>query len=114
MRGAEELVTARKRGTAVSMVFVDLDLPRIPLDLLDVGHVLVEDSDRLSGVDLRCVHGLPVCVSGENGGRTKAFAQACSDAGATRVIASVHRRLANGETVVVEVTDSKGVLTWTE
>lgn len=107
MRGATELLSARLQGYAPSMVFVDLDIGPIPGEFRGLDQVQVEDDDRASSVDLRCVYGLAVNVSGENPGKTRAIAQACVDAGATRVITHISEGCK-----VVAVEDTEGVLTW--
>lgn len=107
MRGATELLNARLQGYRPAMVFVDLDIGPVAEEFRGEDQVQIEDTDRLSGLDLRCVYGLTVNVSGENAGKTRGVAQACLDAGASRVITNI----SDGRKVI-EVADTEGVLTW--
>ena len=109
MRGAQELVAARLKGFMPGLVFVDLDLPPIRIR---AGHIQIDPSDRLSSLDLRCIHGLAVAVSGVDLTKTRAIAGACAEAGATRVIATIHQDLGGGNLRAIEVTDTKGSMTW--
>lgn len=111
MRGAVELVNARLRGFSPAVVFVDLDIPPIPELHRSDEQVQIEAGDRLSSLDLRCVYGLLVCVSGENAEKARAIASACMEAGALRVITTLHRVL-KGRHEAIEVTDTLGVLEW--
>lgn len=112
MRGAVDLLKARLTGYQPSMVFVDLDTGQMPVAYRQLSQIQIEESDRVSGLDLRCVYGLRVSVSGLNAGKTKAIAQACEEAGATRVFAFISKALPNGEFSVIEMTDTEGLATW--
>ena len=109
MRGTSELIKARLSGDCPKVVNVDLDLPTLPTC---VGRIQVETDDRLSSADLRCVQGLTVAVSGEVADRAHAFAALCKQSGAARVITTISRRTTGGCFEVVEVVDTKGILTW--
>lgn len=109
MRGAEALLRARLSGYQPTMVFVEVDLPDLPLG---IDQIQIQASDRLSSLDLRCLYGLNVSVSGENGPRTRQIALAATQVGATRVIAYTSVKRVGGEFEVVEVFDSEGIATW--
>lgn len=109
MRGATEFTKARLAGYVPGFVSVDLDFGR--LDIRE-GAIQIEDADRMSSIDLRCVHGLPVAISATNAARAHAVAQVCVECGASRVITTVSRALAHGLFEVIEVADTEGTLTW--
>jgi hypothetical protein len=63
-------------------------------------------SEPLSGIDLRCIVGLTVILSGPVARRVDAVRQACLDAGAVRVVAAV---VAAGAVSVVDTRDKVAV-----
>lgn len=73
----------------------------------------VEASDPIARLDLRCIVGLTVDVSGdeEHSDRIKRVFNACVKAGAGRVIGAINR-VVGGERKPVEYLDSAEVLTW--
>lgn len=109
MRGAVEFTKARLAGYVPGYVSVDLDFGR--LDIRE-GAVQIEADDRMSSLDLRCVHGLTVAISATNAARAHAVAQVCVECGARRVITTVSRALTNGTFDVIEVADTEGTFTW--
>jgi len=109
MRGHRELIAARLQGYAPSLVFLELDFGRIPLA---VDQVQIEETDRLSSIDLRCVRGLNVSVSGVGSLRVKQIAQAAIHAGAMRVLTFVSAPKPNGTNEITEMTDTDGSYVW--
>jgi hypothetical protein len=113
MRGHEPLIAMRMRGMTPSTVelMVDQRMPswfwrewpteRHPGEPIHA-RILVGETDSPQLLDLRCLIGLTVQVNGPNPERVATVAQACTDAGAARVITSC-----NGA-----FTDTEGVLTW--
>jgi hypothetical protein len=67
---------------------------------------VTEPANRL---DLRALQGLPVEVDGTDPERVEALAQACTQAGASRVIASVVRFDQRGTCHLVRQTDTEGI-----
>lgn len=121
MRGHQLLSDVRRAGFAPHQVNVDLDVPRLPLahfaDMARAGfaQLQVEPADAVHRLDLRCVVGLVVLVSGRDAERVANVAAACVAAGAERVIATTHETdddPVDPTFTVVRVTDSAGVLTW--
>jgi hypothetical protein len=75
--------------------------------------LFIEPEDNLRTLDLRCIVGLRVKVTGNDADRVKAVAQACEAASAKRVIASTFQPIDQYPGIeLVEVTDTEGVLTW--
>jgi hypothetical protein len=97
MRGHEEIAAARRRGAGPSMVWIDCDgynegvarLRALGCWLADWIELRPEDNPLR--LDLRCVIGLLVLVSGLDERRVAAVARACEAAGARQVIASWHK-----------------------
>jgi hypothetical protein len=94
MRGHEPLIALRRSGKRPSMVFIDAfedssdswrDWPKN-----DPAHAQLEvlPDDSIPGLDLRCVVGLPVMVTGHSKARVDAIRDACIEAGAKRVVAA--------------------------
>ena len=109
MRGHTELIRARLNGYTPGLVFVELDIPRIQLG---PDQVQVEESDRLSSLDFRCLHGLNVSVSGVCSLRVKQIAQAAIQAGANRVLTFVSASKGCVEHEIIEMTDTEGSYVW--
>lgn len=121
MRGHTLLADLRRGGYVPHHVHVDLDLPKLPsswlLDAARTGYpqVQVEASDALHRLDLRCVVGLVALVSGNDSARVEAISEACRQAGAERVIATMREPrggATDGVFEVVRITDTQGVLSW--
>lgn len=107
MRGLDNLVRWRMQGITPEVVRIDLDSPYwAPSE-----HVVVEDKDRMSTMDLRAVQGLVVLVSGTNPSKTQAVAELCESMGAQRVIVTVGQ-LSRGRHQVIEIKDTDGILVW--
>lgn len=116
MRGHEALQAMRRRGKVPAIVFVATDRDATehyrnwPADTPDMASILVERSEAAHRLDLRCLVGLTVCVSGCDEDRVGAVALACERAKALRVIAVTS--IQDGEGVAITtVTDTSGVLT---
>lgn len=122
MRGHESLLKMRMAGKAPRSVWVSLfPLQKWVLDWASNretaadAEIMVEDTDAINRLDLRCLVGLdPVYVNGPEGEQTKRLADACIQAGAKRVLASYfawnhpeHVRL-----VRMTETTSEGVRQW--
>lgn len=95
MRGHQALIAMRSRGRRPAMVWMDTDRDGLRC-WSDWGrgsqtwaHLQIDPTDRPALTDLRCIVGLTVIVEGQNDERVEAFAQACRDHGAGRVLAVV-------------------------
>lgn len=108
MNGMQELIDMRLNGRVPRLLYVDLDVGRIPSE----GYLQIGADEALSSLDLRAVQGLAVSVSGIDGKRVKAVAKACEDAGARRVLGNVCVELPENQFEVIEVTDTEGLFTW--
>lgn len=121
MRGHTQLIAMRKRRHRPTFVSIDVAADRNPW-LYDHWHeqglqayLLVEHTDPVERLDLRCVVGLLVFVDGSIDDRQRVVAvyEAAVAAGASRVLGALHRR--HGEELApVEYMDTAGVLTWLE
>lgn len=73
-------------------------------------------ADKPDRAALRCIVGLDVNVSGDDAERVHAMRDACVEAGASRVVATVFENKDSGPDYercrAIEVTDTKGLLTW--
>lgn len=49
-------------------------------------HIQVMDSELISSLDLRCVVGMPVLITGDDKARLNLIADACVECGASRVV----------------------------
>lgn len=119
MHGHEPLIALRLRGQRPTLVGVHIGPDR---DWLAshwqeweglTPHLLIEPADSIASLDLRCLVGLMVDVSGDvsDAPRVRRVFDACVAAGASRVMGALHRT--RGEIFeVVEHMDSAGVLTW--
>ncbi len=108
MKGMENLIRMRLNGRVPAVLWVDLDIERLPSE----GHLHIGHSESISSLDLRAVQGMVLAVSGIDSGRVKSISSALKAAGARRVISTVSRRFGEGEFLVTEVTDTEGVLEW--
>lgn len=108
MKGLDSLVKMRLEGRIPSLLYVDIDTEKMPGE----GHLQIEQTEPIYGLDLRAVQGLVVSVSGCSAPRVAAIAGACSEAGARRVIAHTMELTVGGEFKVTKVTDTDGLFTW--
>jgi hypothetical protein len=108
MTGLEELVRMRLEGRVPSLLYVELDVGRIPGE----GNLFIKNEEPVHSIDLRAVQGLVVSVSGCNSERVKLIASACEENGARRVIANISDALPNSSFEVIEVMDTEGWFTW--
>lgn len=111
MRGHLPLLEMRRRGAVPEIVFVDTEPGRMrqwaewPALHPDLATIEVEPGDPLNRLDLRCVVGLRVSVSGNDEARVRAVVEACIAAQANRVVGTV-THMAGGNATVVLVTDT--------
>jgi hypothetical protein len=99
MRGHEPLIALRRAGWKPAMAWVSVDgysetftnLSRLGFPPLDAIELAATDSP--ARVDLRCVIGMTVEVSGSDERRVAATARACRDFGATQVVAMTPDRI---------------------
>lgn len=102
MTGHEALIAMRKRGYVPRVVFIDTTPDHLSMqrEWTDVNRshacINIAESDSLAGLDLRCVVGLSVVVSGESLSRCKAVGLMSEQAGAKRIIVNVTRPLQHG------------------
>jgi glycine/D-amino acid oxidase-like deaminating enzyme len=108
MKGMQDLIDMRLQGRVPSLLYVDLDVGRMPGE----GHLQIGAKEPLYSLDLRGVQGLVVSVSGLDGKRVKAVAKACEEAGARRVLGNVCAERHENQFEVIEVTDTEGLFTW--
>lgn len=117
MRGHQQLIAMRNAGAVPDVVWIDTDLPKLPMpgDWHEItprhAHLQLDASDRLARLDLRCVIGLTVSVSGSDVHRVRAVRDACIDAKAKRVIAATTTPIGIDEFIafkLVELTDTAG------
>jgi hypothetical protein len=120
MLGHEPLIAMRRRGGVPSLVCIetqaclDRRLAREwPVIDPSCARVLIDPSDAVTRLDLRCLVGMSVVVDGDRGERVKAVVDACIAAGAKRVVGHVCVADPTRETFdLIEVFDTEGVLTW--
>jgi hypothetical protein len=122
MQGHEPLLAMRRAGQAPAVVFIDVDLPTLvpmPLDLQwqEVTPLLasieIGADETVARLDLRCVIGLTVHVSGVLHRRVSTVRDACIAAKAKRVIASfmvVDAKARDGYSID-HITDTEGHMT---
>jgi hypothetical protein len=93
MRGHHALIEMRSKGYAPSIVWFDLEPGRLPMaddwqrESPTHAHLQIEAADRVATLDLRCLVGLTVAVSGPDAALVKRVAEACEQAKAARVVA---------------------------
>lgn len=118
MRGHTDLIAMRRHGVVPRMVYVDTDPGHVRHDHLmpfdpDFVQVFVDPKEHANLLDLRCLVGLTVQVSGLDATRVAAITAACVDAKAGRVIGVTHERVPYGSTFeVVAITDTEGAMQW--
>lgn len=119
MRDFDYLREMRRRGFAPMKVYIDLDFeihygqgvrfnPELP-------HLFLADAANVRTMDLRCLTGLDVQVNGFNAVRLAAVAEAIMKVEPSRLITVRHADAGAGEWrhfPIIEVTDTKGVVTW--
>jgi len=101
MRGHEALVAMRRRGVRPVMADISdgmdgLGCWRDWQDWTGTAQIEVQPGDSISRLDLRCLVGLFVIVSGTDESRVKRLHDACVEAGASAVMATVYERTAGG------------------
>lgn len=109
MRGHEQIAERRRAGYVPPMVWVLTDgysegiawlrAMNFPL----VGHIELKHSDNPKRLDLRCVIGLVVEVSGSDERRVSAVARVCIEHGAKQVIAAYLTTTKPGEDFDLQV-----------
>jgi hypothetical protein len=92
MRGHQDLIALRRKGVKPPLVWLSCGrsdgLRRHREETGALGeHIEIDEGDIIERLDLRCLVGLAVDVSGDDRGRVLALAKACEEAGASRVIA---------------------------
>lgn len=102
MRGHLPIIAMRQRGLVPRTVFIDAfeDLSKgwrhWPAVDMALPQVEILPDDQLTNLDLRFVVGLQVMVTGHHPRRVQAIADACTTAGAKRVVATcIHADTAN-------------------
>lgn len=119
MTGHEALVAMRKRGFTPRVVFIDTEPDALemwrhwPDENRSHACISVGREESLIGLDLRCVVGLVVIVSGENAARGKAVGALCEQAQASRVVVNVTRTVWRNDcphSEVLHCTDTAGVI----
>lgn len=99
MKGHDALIAMRRRGTTPAVVFLDTEpcFVRAWADWQQhtpaAASVWVEPGESMQRIDLRCVVGLPVVVTGMNAERVRAVADAAAKAKAKAVTGYVYRYL---------------------
>lgn len=78
MRGHDLIVKTRLAGFSPASVHIDFDT-LVPNDGVH-GHILIEPSDCIPLLDLRCLVGLTVFIHGEDPARVAEAAAACAHA----------------------------------
>lgn len=122
MRGHQDLIAMRRSGYVPHVVFVDIGPDRLRMSdgwaerNPASAYLCVGGDERPSRSDLRCVVGLTVSVHGEDVAAVHAMRDACIEAKAKRVIATVTKctnatpKYERFETI--EVTDTEGHMVW--
>lgn len=114
MRGHEPLIALRRRGLRPLLAIVDM-LPGYTEVTATrggwhenshrgqvVAHVEVLEAESVGRLDLRCLVGLHVIVSGEDDAAVMRLHRACIDAGAVWVLSHVMQRREDGSEIVGE------------
>lgn len=92
MRGHEQLRAMRLRGFRPRLVLVHVghDVAQFWRDWREEtpehAHIEIADGEPLSSLDMRCVVGLPVVITGDDARRVDAVFEACVACDAARVI----------------------------
>jgi hypothetical protein len=119
MIAIEHLREMRRRGFAPGKVYVDLDFEMqygklVPFSA-NAPHLHIGPSVNARTLDLRCLKDLDVQVNGFDAQRIEQVALAVEQAEPSRLITVRHSTFGEGEWIsfpIVEVTDSKGIVTW--
>lgn len=106
MNGHEPIRALRQQGFKPAYVWLQ-DSGLIPTDHA----VTLAKTDIPEALDLRFVVGTTVLVESASKDRLTRLSQACVDARAARVIASLHAG-PDAHFEVTEITDTEGVMTW--
>jgi hypothetical protein len=119
MTGHEALIAMRKRGYVPRVVFIDTDPDPLAMERnwpdVNRSHACINvgPTDSLASLDLRCVVGLAVVVSGHSSERCRRLGKLCEDAGAKRVVVTIVRTTWRGDmprSEVLACTDTAGVI----
>lgn len=116
MKGQEALLAMRKAGKAPSAVFIETATDRLKQssdwqhNTPGMAALLIEPDDIPAMLDLRCVVGLLVSISGDCEELVGRVHEACVAANAKRVVSSVFSTK-SGRTLT-RINDSDGVLEW--
>lgn len=106
MNGHEPIRTLRQQGFKPAYVWLQ------DSGILRTDHaVTLTPSDIPESLDLRFLVGTTVILESASKDRLTRLSQACVDARARRVIASLHAGAA-GRFEITEVTDTEGDMTW--
>lgn len=108
MRGHDSLIRMRTTGQKPAMVEVRCEAPSA---YRPVGGIVIEPEDRIERLDLRCVIGCFVMLTGVDDARVREAFAALQDHGAQRVIGHVIKPRAN-DVDLLEIMDTDGVMTW--
>ena len=117
MKGHHALIAMRNKGKTPSIVFVETTNDRLrqaaAWQQLNPGmaQILIEPEDVPAMLDLRCVVGLLVSISGDCAELVGRVHDACLEAGAKRVISSVCQLGRYGRELT-RISDTEGILTW--
>jgi len=119
MRDFDYLREMRRRGFAPMKVYIDLDFQilygkGVPFNP-ELPHLYLDETKNVRTMDLRCLAGLDVQVNGFNKIRLAVVAEAIAKVEPSRLITVRHHDIGIGEWrhfPIVEVTDTKGVVTW--
>lgn len=111
MRGHEQLIALRRAGKAPGLVFVHIgrDPMRTWCDWASWSahaHLEVDPTESIATLDLRCLVGLTVMVSGLDEHRVLALHEACVAASAKRAIGAAYRPAPGGDLEIVAGFDS--------
>lgn len=122
MRGHEQLIEMRRAGYVPRVVMLDIghDKLRMAADWLSlkpqIAYLTIVETETPSPADLRCVYGLLVLVQGDDRRSVMAARDACIEAKAKRVVATVIETLSSEPNyeryAVAEMTDTEGEAVW--
>jgi len=111
MKGHEPLFAMRLQGWAPKDVHIDTSPSKLWREWQvwspDHAHLVVEPSDSVRLLDLRCVVGLLVFVNGSSHERVAEVIEAAKKAGARRVVGFVHPGRLPEE---IQILDTEGAL----
>jgi hypothetical protein len=109
VKGVNQIIAMRVKGIAPVMLVLTDNAP------VDDKTVQYERQDNPATTDLRFVVGLLVSVEGEDATVVKAWAAACTKAGASRVIWTHFKTTGSGEfrrAETVAMGDTEDLMTW--